>query len=65
MTHVQQAGEFYRSLCEEERLELCKTIAEDIFFLEEALQDEILALLHDAEPEIRDKIREINCFTTG
>ena len=59
-----QARDFYRSLPNEEQIELCKAIAEDIFFLEEKLQEEILGLLHEIDPEISEKIREINCFTT-
>ena len=58
-----QARAFYRMLSEEERTELCKAIAEDIFFLEEGLQERILALLHETEPELAEKIRKINSFT--
>lgn len=58
-----QAASFIKELSEEERMELWKAIAEDIFFLEEELQKEILELLHEAEPETADKIRKINSFT--
>jgi len=65
MMQIMQAADFFRNLSAEERTELCKAIAEDIYFLDENLQDEILALLHETEPEISDRIREINCFTLG
>lgn len=64
MMQKQQVGEFYRSLTEEQRRELCMAIAEDIYFLEDALQERVLALLQEAEPEISRRIREINSFTT-
>lgn len=65
MMQSAQAQEFYNNLSEEEKRELCKAIADDIFFLEESLQEEILELLHDAEPELADTIRKINSFTIG
>ena len=58
-----QARAFYRKLSEEERTELCKAIAEDIFFLEDGLQERILALLHETEPELAERITKINSFT--
>lgn len=58
-----QAASFIKGLSEEERSELWKAIAEDIFFLEEELQQEILCLLHEAEPETAEEIRKINSFT--
>lgn len=58
-----QAREFYLNLSEEERCELCKAIAEDIFFLDENLQGKIFEVLHEIEPEIAEKIRKINSFT--
>lgn len=60
----QQVKAFYESLTDEQKRELCMAIAEDIFFLEETLQSRILALLHEAEPEISEEIRKINSFTT-
>lgn len=58
-----QAREFYRKLSAEEKAELCKAIAQDIFFLEENLQHKILAVLHETEPELAEEIRKINSFT--
>lgn len=58
-----QAREFYLKLSEEEKTELCKAIAEDIYFLDEELQKKILGVLHDTEPELEEKIRKINSFT--
>ena len=58
-----QAGEFCKKLSEEERAELCKAVAEDIFFLEESLQEGVLELLHEAAPELAEEIRKINSFT--
>lgn len=63
MRELMQAKQFYDSLAEAEREELCKAIAEDIFFLEEPLQEDILALLHKVDPLFSEKIREINSFT--
>ncbi len=63
MRELMQAKQFYDSLAEEEREELCKAIAEDIFFLEEPLQEDILALLHQVDPLLGKTIREINSFT--
>lgn len=63
MMQKAQSREFYRKLSEEEKTELCKAIAEDIFFFEESFQERILELLHEAEPELAEKIREINSFT--
>ncbi len=58
-----QARDFYRKLSAEKKAELCKAIAEDIFFLEESLQQKILAVLHETEPELAEEIRKINSFT--
>lgn len=65
MIQIMQAADFFRNLSAEDKNELCKAIAEDIYFLDEQLQREILALLHETEPEICDKIQEINRFTLG
>ena len=64
MNTFEQVKAFYISLNEEEKSELCETIAEDIFFLEDNLQERILELLQKAEPELAEKIRRINDFTT-
>lgn len=54
---------FYSLLSEEEKSILCEALAEDFFFLEETLQERLLALLHEAEPEIANRIKKINSFT--
>lgn len=63
MKELIQAKKFYDSLPEQEQEELCAAVAEDIFFLEEALQERILALLYKVDPEFSRKIRTINSFT--
>ena len=63
MMQSAQARNFYRSLSEKEKTELCKAIAEDIFFLEDSLQEKILEALHEAEPELAEEIKKINSFT--
>lgn len=63
MMQRSQARDFYRSLSEKEKTELCKAIAEDIFFLENSLQEKILEALHEADPELAEEIRKINSFT--
>ena len=61
---LEQVAAFYMSLDEERKSELCEAIAEDIYFLEKSLQEEILALLQKAEPGLAERIRRINDFTT-
>lgn len=63
MMQRMQAREFCGKLTAEEKIELCKAIAEDIFFFEEELQESILAILHETEPELAEEIRQINGFT--
>ena len=46
------------------KCKVCENIAEDLFFLEENTQKKILALLHKSEPELCERIRRINDFTT-
>lgn len=64
MIRREQAKDFYLSLSKEEKSELCKAIAEDIFFLDESLQNDILNLFDENVPEISEQIRKINSFTT-
>lgn len=61
--HFQQAADFYGNLSEDARKDLCESMAEDIFFLNDELQQNILSLLDTAVPELSIKIREINSFT--
>lgn len=63
MMQRSQARDFYRNLSEKEKTELCKAIAEDIFFLEDSLQEKILEALHKAEPKLAEEIKKINSFT--
>lgn len=63
MMHMTQVKEFYRSLSDEEKKDLCEAIAEDIYFLDEGIQADVLALMEKAEPEISARIRQINSFT--
>ena len=64
MNTFEQVATFYMSLNEDEKSELCEAIAEDTYFLENNLQERIIALLHKAEPELAERIRKINGFTT-
>ena len=64
MNTFNQVSGFYRTLTEEEKIDLCEAVAEDLFFLEEKTQKKILTLLHKAEPELCERIRRINDFTT-
>lgn len=59
-----QAGRFYESLSVEERRELAEAIAEDIFFLDNELQLNVIELLSNVSAELSEEIRERNTFTT-
>lgn len=63
MREIELAGEFYRSLAPHEQREMEETLAEDIYFLEEALQQRVLELLRDADPQLAKSIGERNRFT--
>lgn len=58
-----QAEEFYKSLSEEERILLIEALADDLYFIDEELSKKILCILHEAEPELAERIRKINDFT--
>ena len=58
-----QAAEYISNLTESEKRDLCESIAEDIYFLDEQLQKEIIDLLYEISPEISKHISEINSFT--
>ncbi|MGN0703728.1 MAG: catalase-related domain-containing protein [Lentihominibacter sp.] len=58
-----QAGNFYRSLEDREKNDLADAIAADIFFLDDSLQQKVLDLLHMVDPELKQKIEDINDFT--
>ena len=64
MMQKAQVRMFYSRLSDEEKDILCEALAEDIFFLEDEVQEKVLALLHEVEPEISDRIKKINSFTT-
>ena len=59
-----QAGRFYESLSVEEKWELAEAIAEDIFFLDNELQLNVIELLSNVSAELSEQIRERNTFTT-
>lgn len=63
MNHSKQINNFYQSISEHAKKDLCEAIAEDIYFLSEDLQKNIIILFDDAAPEIAEKIRKINNFT--
>ena len=59
-----QAVRFYESLSVEEKRELAEAIAEDIFFLDNELQLNVIELLSNVSAELSEQIRERNTFTT-
>lgn len=63
MKECVQAGNFYRSLEEQEKNDLADAIAADIFFLDNHLQEKVLELLRMVDPELKDKVDCINSFT--
>lgn len=65
MKELSQARDFYHSLNHREKEELHQVLAEDIFFLEEDLQQKILALLQEVDPELKEEISRRNTFTTN
>lgn len=60
MKEFYQAGRFYRSLSPEEREDLAEAVAENIFFLDEELQEKVVLLLEKADRELGNKIKEKN-----
>ena len=48
----------------EEKRELAEAIAEDIFFLDNELQLNVIELLSNVSAELSEQIRERNTFTT-
>lgn len=59
-----QAGSFYKSLPEEQKKDLTEAVAEDIFFLDEELQREVIKLLNEASEELGAAVKKRNDFTT-
>ncbi|HIU26167.1 MAG TPA: hypothetical protein IAC50_06730 [Candidatus Copromorpha excrementigallinarum] len=60
MKEFYQAGRFYRSLSPEEREDLAEAVAENIFFLDEELQEKVVLLLEKADRELGNKVKEKN-----
>ncbi len=52
MKEMIQAGNFYDSLQPDEQKDLTEAIAESLFFQEEILQKQIIALLAKADPRL-------------
>lgn len=63
MKEYMQAGEFYESLSEAGKKDLAESIAADIFFLDDKLQENILAILDDISHELSVAVERINNFT--
>jgi catalase len=63
MKEFHQLRSFYAGLTESERADLAETIATDIYFLDEELQQEIIKFLNDIEENLGFRVREINGFT--
>lgn len=64
MKELLQAKEFYERMDQGEREELWDALAENIFFLEEELQEKILELLETVDLQLCMEIRKRNSFTT-
>ncbi len=63
LKEIIQAGRFYDSLTEAQKKDLTEAIAENIFFLEDDVQLEVIALLDRISPTLGDDIRRRNNFT--
>lgn len=58
-----QAGNYYRSLSETEKNDLADSIAADIFFLDDKLQERIYDMLLMVDAELKERVVRINDFT--
>lgn len=58
-----QAADFYRSLGEDEKKDLAEAIANDIFFLDYGLQEEIISIMGMVDRRLASDIAERNGFT--
>jgi len=63
MKELIQAGDFYTELTDEQKKEVAEAIAEHIYFLDENLQQKIIAFLKTASCELGENISIINSFT--
>lgn len=63
MKEFVQAGNYYRSLSEEEKKDLTESIASSIFFLEDDLQRDVLLLIKKVDNTLSGEIAKINNFT--
>lgn len=63
MKEYVQAGNFYRSLREAEKNDLADSIAADIFFLDEKLQERICDMLLLVDEDLKERVVRINAFT--
>lgn len=63
MKELIQAGNYYRSLEEKEKNDLADSIAADIYFLDDKLQEKVLEILQKVDSELQEKVAEINNFT--
>lgn len=63
MKEFAQAGAFFEELAPEEKEQLCETLASDLYFLSDAMQREILAMLEQIHPQLGACVRERNSFT--
>lgn len=63
MKEFVQAGNYYRSLSEDEKRDLIESIASSIFFLEDDLQRDVLLLIRKVDNTLSDEIAKINNFT--
>lgn len=58
-----QAGDFYRSLTEDEKDKIVEEIAEDLFFIDDEVCQRLMFTLHDVDEDLEGRIRKINGFT--
>lgn len=63
MKELIQAGNFYDSLKESEKKDLIEAIAEDIVFLDDNLQRDVMNILNQVSLGLGDEIARRNNFT--
>lgn len=63
MEELKQAAAFFEALDIEKQEDMTDAIAEDIFFLDEKLQRDVIALMKKVAPKLGEGIERKNDFT--
>jgi len=63
MREFDQIRSFYIGLSENQRCDMAEAIADDILFLDEELQRDVIVFLNRIEPDLGEQIKKINDFT--